>query len=167
MHRKNILGRVYSTLLKDGLSLKGCIIKDLNLLPYTFLYCLKFCPASFYYFNSYFGGKNITRFKALTSLYPLFPLPRQSDCWICHVLLYIWPLDWQVTLPRGLLCHTSLPRSSNTYSITYTLKIKMVYFNLRRVSINVFKLVYVTHFYFMSLITILVILAYGEDSITD
>ncbi len=43
----------------------------------------------------------------------------------------------------------------------------MVYFNLRRVSINVFKLVYVTHFYFMSLITILVILAYGEDSITD
>lgn len=53
--------------------------------------------------------------------------------------------------------------------ITYSLKIKMVYFKEQRQGFStnmVFKLVYVTHFYFMNVITILVIPAYGENSIT-
>lgn len=90
------IGRIYCTLLKDSLSLKVCIIWDLNLLHYTFLHCLKFCLVIFYYFNWLKNTKIFSfeekhsKFKVLSSLYQVFRLPSQ------------WPID----LPSTIL-HTT------------------------------------------------------------
>lgn len=36
--------------------------------------------------------------------------------WLCHVLLHLWPLDWEAALSGGLLCDEGIQRCGEKYT---------------------------------------------------
>lgn len=46
----------------------------------------------------------------LPSVSPTCSYSRTQHCWFCHVLFYLWPMDWQITVSWRLLRDERLQR---------------------------------------------------------